>query len=287
MYFCIFCDIMRDMKRWLSFLLAAVLLAYLLSSCSGHIIKKNTAPAVTLSPVGRLLTLAEWSADNDVQTLTFGADGTGTYAAAPFEWAEDSGDVTLRFFPGCAIGAERTAELTADGGALCLALGEAAYAPAFIDRSDKETEPAEPQPTAEELLGQQIAEYASGYIGWKYKYGGKSPETGFDCSGFVYYIYEQFGYRLERVANDQAKQGTEVEHDALLPGDLLAFYTSGKYVGHVGIYMGKGYYIHAMGSAYGVVLTPLEDSTRGYTARRIIGCEDLLIENVENAGADG
>ena len=138
-----------------------------------------------------------------------------------------------------------------------------------------------PQPTAEELLGQQIAEYASGYIGAKYKYGGKSPETGFDCSGFVYYIYEQFGYRLERVANDQAQQGVEIEHDALIPGDLLAFYTSGKYVGHIGIYMGSGYYIHAMGSAYGVVLTSLDDaySQRDYTARRIIGCDELLLES--------
>lgn len=288
MYFCIFCDIMRDMKRWLSFLLAAVLLAYLLASCSGHIIKKNTAAAVTLSQVGRLLTQAEWLAEDNAPALTFCEDGTGTYDVTPFEWAEDGGAVTLHFFPDCAIGAERTAKLTADSSALCLALGEEAYSPTFLDRSDKETEPAEPQPTEEELLGQQIAEYASGYIGWKYKYGGKSPETGFDCSGFVYYIYEQFGYRLERVANDQAKQGAEIEHDALLPGDLLAFYTSGKYVGHVGIYMGKGYYIHAMGSAYGVVLTPLEDSTRDYTARRIIGCEELLIEkNVDNAGADG
>ena len=95
----------------------------------------------------------------------------------------------------------------------------------------------------------------------------------------MYYIYEQFGYRLERVANDQAQQGVEIEHDALIPGDLLAFYTSGKYVGHIGIYMGSGYYIHAMGEAYGVVLTSLENgySQREFDVRRIIGCEELLI----------
>lgn len=272
---------MRGMKRWLSILLAAVLLAYLPASCSGHIIKKNTAPPVVLSAVGRLLTLAEWSAEGDAHALTFCADGTGAYASVPFEWTEAGGAVTLRFFPGCTLGAERTAKLDTAGGALRLALGEAAFFPSFLAPPDRESEPAMPQPTAEELLGQQIAEYAAGYIGWKYKYGGKSPDTGFDCSGFVYYIYEQFGYRLERVANDQAKQGVEVAHDALLPGDLLAFYTSGKYVGHIGIYVGSGYYIHAMGSAYGVVLTSLEDaySKRDYTARRIVGCEDLLLEN--------
>lgn len=271
---------MRGMKRWLSVLLAAALLAYLLSSCSGHIIKKNTVVAA-LSPVGRLLTLAEWSADGDDKALTFSEDGTGAYAAAPFDWTEADGAVTLRFFPGCMVGAERTAKLDTSGGALRLTLDDATFTPAFLTPPDKEAEPAVPRPTAEELLGQQIAEYASGYIGAKYKYGGKSPETGFDCSGFVYYIYEQFGYRLERVANDQAKQGVEIEHDALIPGDLLAFYTSGKYVGHIGIYMGSGYYIHAMGSAYGVVLTSLDDaySQRDYTARRIIGCDELLLEN--------
>ncbi len=271
---------MRGMKRWLSVLLAAALLAYLLSSCSGHIIKKNTVVAA-LSPAGRLLTLAEWSADDDDKALTFSEDGTGAYAAAPFDWTEANGAVTLRFFPGCMVGAERTAKLDSFGGTLRLTLDDAAFTPAFLALPAEETEPAVPQPSAEELLGQQIAEYASGYIGAKYKYGGKSPETGFDCSGFVYYIYEQFGYRLERVANDQAKQGVEIEHDALIPGDLLAFYTSGKYVGHIGIYMGSGYYIHAMGSAYGVVLTSLDDaySQRDYTARRIIGCDELLLEN--------
>ena len=271
---------MRGMKRWLSVLLAAALLAYLLSSCSGHIIKKNTVVAA-LSPAGRLLTLAEWSADDDDKALTFSEDGTGAYAAAPFDWTEANGAVTLRFFPGCMVGAERTAKLDSFGGTLRLTLDDAAFTTAFLALPAEETEPAVPQPSAEELLGQQIAEYASGYIGAKYKYGGKSPETGFDCSGFVYYIYEQFGYRLERVANDQAKQGVEIEHDALIPGDLLAFYTSGKYVGHIGIYMGSGYYIHAMGSAYGVVLTSLDDaySQRDYTARRIIGCDELLLEN--------
>lgn len=271
---------MRGMKRWLSVLLAAALLAYLLSSCSGHIIKKNTVVAA-LSPAGRLLTLAEWSADDDDKALTFSEDGTGAYAAAPFDWTEADGAVTLRFFPGCMVGTERTSKLDTANGALRLTLDDATFTPAFLTPPDKEAEPAVPRPTAEELLGQQIAEYASGYIGAKYKYGGKSPETGFDCSGFVYYIYEQFGYRLERVANDQAQQGVEVEHNALIPGDLLAFYTSGKYVGHIGIYMGSGYYIHAMGSAYGVVLTSLDDaySQRDYTARRIIGCDELLLEN--------
>ena len=111
---------MRGMKRWLSVLLAAAMAAYLLSSCSGHIIKKNTI-AAALSPAGQLLTLAEWSADGCTQTLTFSEDGTGTYAAAPFEWTEADGAARLRFFPGCMVGAERTAKLDTANGTLRLA----------------------------------------------------------------------------------------------------------------------------------------------------------------------
>lgn len=126
--------------------------------------------------------------------------------------------------------------------------------------------------------GKKIAEYALQYLGTKYKYGGKTPETGFDCSGFVYYVYMQFGYELERVADDQAKQGAEVPEGELMPGDLVAFYKGASYVGHVGIYVGDGWYIHAAGEAYGVVLTSLDDPDlkREYTARRLVGCEELM-----------
>ncbi|MBP3540023.1 MAG: C40 family peptidase, partial [Oscillospiraceae bacterium] len=85
-----------------------------------------------------------------------------------------------------------------------------------------------PQPqdegmSAEELLGREIADFALDFLGSKYKYGGKTPEEGFDCSGLVYYVYSQFGYSLARVANDQAKQGEEVAPEDLRAGDVLAF----------------------------------------------------------------
>ena len=59
-------------------------------------------------------------------------------------------------------------------------------------------------------------------------YGGKEPETGFDCSGLVYYTYGCFGYRLDRTAAAQAKNGEHVEPDALEPGDILCFYNGGS-----------------------------------------------------------
>ena len=235
---------MRGMKRWLSVLLAAALLAYLLSSCSGHIIKKNTVVAA-LSPAGQLLTLAEWSADSDTQTLTFSEDGTGAYAAAPFEWTEADGAARLRFFPGCMAGAERTAKLDTSGGALRLTLDDATFTPAFLTPPDKEAEPAVPRPTAEELLGQQIAEYASGYIGAKYKYGGKSPETGFDCSGFVSWVVNHSGWNVGRLGA-QGLYNICTPTSNPKPGDLVFFVgtydTAG--VSHCGIYVGDGMMIH-------------------------------------------
>lgn len=275
------------MKKALSAVLVAVSLVYLLASCSGHFLKKPAQAERTLSPEEKLLTLSPWHTvgGETSEKITFFEDFTGQYGVVSFSWRIENGEITLKFFPQCAVGAEKAGTFSKSR-ALGLEFDALTLIPdVFFPRSAESAEQVEPQPTEEELLGQKIADMAVGFLGWNYKYGGKTPETGFDCSGLVYYIYEQFGYRLERVAADQAKQGMEVEHDALMPGDLLAFYTSGKYVGHIGIYVGKGYYIHAMGSAYGVVLTSLDDkySQREYTARRIIGCDELLIENIAPA----
>lgn len=119
-------------------------------------------------------------------------------------------------------------------------------------------------------LGRQIADYALQYVGYNYSWGGKSPSTGFDCSGLVYYVYQQFGYTLNRVAADQALNGVHV--DDLQPGDVLCFYSGSSYIGHSGIYIGDGKFVHAANSATGVIVSSLEGyySSRGYEARRIV-----------------
>ena len=120
--------------------------------------------------------------------------------------------------------------------------------------------------------GRQVAEFALQFVGYNYCWGGKSPETGFDCSGLVYYVYQQFGYTLNRVACDQANNGVHVEPDQLQPGDILCFYSSNDYIGHVGIYIGDNKFVHAQNSATGVVVSALEGyyANRGFEARRII-----------------
>lgn len=118
--------------------------------------------------------------------------------------------------------------------------------------------------------GQEIAQFALQYVGYNYSWGGKSPSTGFDCSGLVYYVYQHFGYTLNRVAADQAMNG--VHTDTLEPGDILCFYSGGSYIGHSGIYIGDGKFVHAANSTTGVIVTELSGyySSRGYEARRIV-----------------
>ena len=124
-------------------------------------------------------------------------------------------------------------------------------------------------PSATYATGQEVAAFAQQYVGYNYVWGGKSPETGFDCSGLVYYVYQQFGYELNRTAAEQAGNGSHVEADALEPGDVLCFYKGGT-IGHSGIYIGDGNYVHAQDSATGVVVSPLSERKGGFEARRIL-----------------
>ena len=132
-----------------------------------------------------------------------------------------------------------------------------------------------PVPTPAPYEGQLVADYALQYDGYKYNYGGEDPETGFDCSGFVYYVYKHFGYRLNRVAEDQARNGEPVEEiEDLLPGDVICFsWITSNYINHVGIYIGDGKFIHAMDSTNDVLITSLEEylETHRWKGRRIIG----------------
>ena len=110
------------------------------------------------------------------------------------------------------------------------------------------------------------------YLGYRYSWGGKDPSTGFDCSGFTYYVFGHFGYSLNRIACDQAINGVHVDASNLQPGDLLCFYSSSSYIGHVGIYIGNNRFIHAANSSTGVIISELSGyySTRGFEARRIV-----------------
>lgn len=88
-------------------------------------------------------------------------------------------------------------------------------------------------------LGEQIVKYAEKFLGTPYTWGGTSPDTGFDCSGFTQYVYSNFGIDLDRTSSAQRRQGEAVDEDDIMLGDLVC------YSGHVAIYVGNGQVIHS------------------------------------------
>ncbi|NMP23625.1 peptidoglycan-binding protein [Sulfobacillus harzensis] len=109
-------------------------------------------------------------------------------------------------------------------------------------------------PTADAIVGLALK-----YRGAAYVYGGASPQTGFDCSGFVQWVYGQFGISLPRTSYAQWNVGTHVAYDNLQPGDLVFFTTEGVFANHVGIYIGNGNFISAATPGQGVVVQSLSD----------------------------
>lgn len=95
----------------------------------------------------------------------------------------------------------------------------------------------------DDIMGNAVIEEARKYLGVPYVWGGTTPD-GFDCSGLVQYVYRTLGVELNRVSQDQVKQGMPLTREQLMPGDLVFFEENGD-VHHVGIYAGDGYMIHA------------------------------------------
>lgn len=95
-------------------------------------------------------------------------------------------------------------------------------------------------------LGKQIARYGCQYIGNPYVLGGTSLTKGADCSGFIYRIYSDFGYSVPRTSYQQRSAGTSVKYADAQPGDIIC------YDGHVGLYIGGGYIVHASNVKTGI-----------------------------------
>ena len=122
--------------------------------------------------------------------------------------------------------------------------------------------------------GSPIVNTAYKYMGVRYVWGGTSPK-GFDCSGFVYYVFGENGIKTNRTAASLYKNGTYVERANLQPGDVICFYTGGYgYIGHAGIYIGNNEFIHASSAGGKVEIDSLESNyynNHYYGARRITG----------------
>ena len=132
--------------------------------------------------------------------------------------------------------------------------------------------PAVTAAPAASSLGQQIANFALQFEGYRYVYSEESPERGFDCSGLTWYVAKHFGFSIGRTADQQLSAGSYVSRADLQPGDIVLFertYVSSERATHAGIYIGNGKFIHAANSKMGVVISEL--ATDYYSSRFICG----------------
>ncbi len=146
--------------------------------------------------------------------------------------------------------------------AMALTAGHAAAA------QPEATAPAAWQETMQNVLFKALS-----LTGIRYRYGGKSPETGFDCSGFVRYVFGQAAdLSLPHGARAISQLGQAVPMEQLQPGDLVFFNTLRSAFSHVGIYLGEGRFIHAPSSGGGIHVVNMHDR---YWALRYDGARRL------------
>lgn len=150
-------------------------------------------------------------------------------------------------------------------------LNNKADEPAHIEKAthvEKVTEPA--------LDAVDAVFKALSLVGTPYVYGGSTPDAGFDCSGFVTYVFNNvFGLKLPRTTADIAVKGggEKVARDNLQIGDLVLFNTMRRSFSHVGIYIGKGMFIHAPSRGGSVRMDNLNDN---YWVKRFTGARRFL-----------
>lgn len=103
-----------------------------------------------------------------------------------------------------------------------------------------------------------VVSAAYSFLGYRYRYGGKSPSTGFDCSGFVSYVYSLFGVKIGGGAKSLAHVGSAVSRSNMTPGDIIVWSEySNNSPTHVSLYVGNGKMIHAANTRTGVIVSTI------------------------------
>lgn len=121
---------------------------------------------------------------------------------------------------------------------------------------------------------EQLIERAKGLLGIPYKFAGSSPETGFDCSGLIRFVFrEVLGINLPGRAEDIGRGGEKLSDALLSPGDLVFFNTLNRPLSHVGIYLGNRLFLHSP-STGGVVR--IESMTLPYWSKRYQGARRMV-----------
>lgn len=133
------------------------------------------------------------------------------------------------------------------------------------------TEPDPSQAPAAGSIGEQIVAFAEQFLGTPYVWAGSSP-SGFDCSGFVSYVFKNFGYTVNRTAASMYTNGVAADKSELQIGDAVFFASSSESIGHVGIYIGDGEFIHSSSGCGYVTISGLDES---YYSRMYVGARRI------------
>lgn len=135
------------------------------------------------------------------------------------------------------------------------------------------TEPDPSQAPAAGSIGEQIVAFAEQFLGTPYVWAGSSP-SGFDCSGFVSYVFKNFGYTVNRTAASMYSNGVAVDKSELQIGDAVFFASSSESIGHVGIYIGDGEFIHSSSGCGYVTISGLDED---YYSRMYVGARRIAV----------
>ena len=134
--------------------------------------------------------------------------------------------------------------------------------------------PASPAASA---TSSRVLSTADQYVGVKYTWGGNTPSSGFDCSGFTKYVFAKHGIQLPRTSREQSRAGDGVRVDpgAMLPGDIILFAEPGEAISHVAIYVGNGEIIHASSAYKGVNYLDLNTSRGDWYVQNMVAVRRL------------
>lgn len=134
--------------------------------------------------------------------------------------------------------------------------------------------PRSPAPTA---VASRVLQTADRYVGVPYVWGGNTPESGFDCSGFTKYVFAKQGIGLPRTSREQSRAGQPIALDfgAMLPGDIMLFAEPNEAISHVAIYVGDGRIIHASSAMGGVNYLDLHGSRAGWYLQNMVAVRRL------------
>src|SRR4051794_24845983 len=134
-----------------------------------------------------------------------------------------------------------------------------------------------PRSPAASAAASRVLHVADQYVGVPYVWGGNTPQSGFDCSGFTKYVFAKQGIGLPRTSREQAHAGRAVPVDfgEMIPGDIMLFAEADEAISHVAIYVGSGRIIHASSAMGGVRYLDLDGDRAGWYLQNLVAVRRL------------